>query len=929
MTKNWSQFPPAEPTGEDLANFSVYRLYEKSAIAGYGVLGGCVVTRISADEVAVASGVFTVGGVSKPFAGGNITSIAVATAGYHRYDLIYIDGADLTLKTELGVEEEPDSALDFLENYHPRPAEPTDTDWIILAVVRVTDAGITDSEFGSVVYAQDSIADMRLGPALAVDDVTLQVIDGVASVKAASAHASTHKTGGGDSIKLDEFATPENNTNLNVSATAHGLCPIFPNNATTWLRGDGTYTAVTASSLLLGANCDVGSYKLTALQFESDIATGVGAPFVVVSTAKVTNLNSDTLDGLHDTAFIKAAGTVALTGNWDAGSYQIRAETLKSDIAAGDPPIIVASDTVVPNLNVSKLEGNAASAFAVAAKGVTGGDAHAPATMALSTTSRIVGRKAAGAGAAEECTLSEVLDFVGSAAWGDILYRGTSGWSRLGHGEAGQVLKSGGHDADLAWTDAAEIDIIGVSWDTASNSPALTRIDVDGNTVVRNSAWFDRHPVWGGMKRCTLAVDGTPTFGTNARGDGLTLDGTTGQVMVRIPRCYIKAEKSGTVIKWWISPFPYPGFALHPAFKQRSGQERAQIYLGAYAACLGITPITGVKYLLSKTGEQPFTGEIIIELPFDTGSSAPVVGETLTGASSGKTGIVIGHNVASGAFGTSNAVGKVYLKQPGVATSLFTNPENMQRTGPTTIMATTGTGAALSFTRQLAETYGNAIGSTRWGCENIWSLDLVTLLYLIEYANWNSQSSSVGIGQGVVNKAAGAGFAGENNGALSADSNIAANGTGTGTGTDGLTPIVYRGIENLWGNVWQFIIGLDAVDAAYRILKRDGTGVAACPLTGGNYESSVAAPYTYGADGYASNILFEELTKFLVLANAVAGSSSTYLCDYFWAHRSGQTNILLAGGGWNAGADAGVGCRNAADVSAASYRNVGARVEFS
>ena len=183
-----------------------------------------------------------------------------------------------------------------------------------------------------------------------------------------------------------------------------------------------------------------------------------------------------------------------------------------------------------------------------------------------------------------------------------------------------------------------------------------------------------------------------------------------------------------------------------------------------------------------------------------------------------------------------------------------------------------------------------------------------------------------------MNKAAGVGVAGENNGALSANTNIAANGTGTGTGTDGLTPIVYRGIENPWGNVWQFVIGLDAVDAAYRILKRDGTGVAACPLTGGNYESTVAAPYAYVAgvtpNGYASNILFEELTKYLVLANAVAGSSSTYLCDYFWAHRPGQTNLWLAGGAWGNGPYAGVGYRFANDVSSLSFCNVGARVEF-
>jgi hypothetical protein len=69
----------------------------------------------------------------------------------------------------------------------------------------------------------------------------------------------------------------------------------------------------------------------------------------------------------------------------------------------------------------------------------------------VSATSRILGRKTAGAGDPEECTLSEVLDFIGSAAQGDILYRGASGWARLGAGTAGNVLCTNGAGANPAW----------------------------------------------------------------------------------------------------------------------------------------------------------------------------------------------------------------------------------------------------------------------------------------------------------------------------------------------------------------------------------------------------------------------------------------------------------------------------------------------
>lgn len=69
----------------------------------------------------------------------------------------------------------------------------------------------------------------------------------------------------------------------------------------------------------------------------------------------------------------------------------------------------------------------------------------------VSATARVLGRKTAGSGDPEECTLSDVLDMIGSAAQGDILYRGASGWARLGAGTAGQFLKTAGAGANPTW----------------------------------------------------------------------------------------------------------------------------------------------------------------------------------------------------------------------------------------------------------------------------------------------------------------------------------------------------------------------------------------------------------------------------------------------------------------------------------------------
>ena len=54
---------------------------------------------------------------------------------------------------------------------------------------------------------------------------------------------------------------------------------------------------------------------------------------------------------------ILRGGTVPLTANWDAGSYEIRAETFESDVTTGTAPLTVASTTVVTNLNADAVDG--------------------------------------------------------------------------------------------------------------------------------------------------------------------------------------------------------------------------------------------------------------------------------------------------------------------------------------------------------------------------------------------------------------------------------------------------------------------------------------------------------------------------------------------------------------------------------------------
>lgn len=83
----------------------------------------------------------------------------------------------------------------------------------------------------------------------AYDTVAFSELSGAPSDYTPSTHASSHVSGGSDSIKIDDLAAADDNTDLNVSTSAHGLAPKLSNNSATWLDGTGAYSAPTASEV--------------------------------------------------------------------------------------------------------------------------------------------------------------------------------------------------------------------------------------------------------------------------------------------------------------------------------------------------------------------------------------------------------------------------------------------------------------------------------------------------------------------------------------------------------------------------------------------------------------------------------------------------------------------------------------------------------
>jgi hypothetical protein len=75
-------------------------------------------------------------------------------------------------------------------------------------------------------------------------------------------------------------------------------------------------------------------------------------------------LNADLLDGLEASAFLLKNATVALTSDWDIGAHKITANQFASAIATGTAPLTIVSTTKVSNLNSDLLDGLEGAAYA-------------------------------------------------------------------------------------------------------------------------------------------------------------------------------------------------------------------------------------------------------------------------------------------------------------------------------------------------------------------------------------------------------------------------------------------------------------------------------------------------------------------------------------------------------------------------------------
>ena len=219
--------------------------------------------------------------------------------------------------------------------------------------------------------------------------------------------------------------------------------------------------------------------------------------------------------------------------------------------------------------------------------------------------------------------------------------------------------------------------------------------------------------------------------------------------------------------------------------------------------------------------------------------------------------------------------------------------------------------------RQLAMNRGNG-----WGQRDALATWAVNLLIYTEYANFNSQSV---LSEGILNLDSGSGNQSQNTGHTSSLGNDSGEVVLTelengATGATETYPFSYRGIENWYGNIWEFIDGL--------VIKDDGyyyeSDFSKWNSDGSGYTHIQTSPIT--SDGYIDVIAHYNNFDFSFIGESTSGGSTSYLSDYQWSHDSGEVNIARGGGHWYHGSLGGVGYLRLDSAVGDSPRYISARL---
>jgi len=231
-------------------------------------------------------------------------------------------------------------------------------------------------------------------------------------------------------------------TKLNFGATAYNHGGFFSTGTARYIPPAGETTLIAsayASGLALGSNFFIAIYKNGAVyRFATNNSTDGFVQIVCSDNSSGTDYYEVWVSGQAATGGIFTVPTGNNDGTYFQGFQSVGPvgpqgpAGVDGGISDGDKGDVIVSGTGF----VWTIDNNVVTYAKM---------------QDVSATARLLARKSAGAGDPEEASLSEVLDFIGSATRGDILFRGASAWARLPAGTAGNILTTQGAAADPTW----------------------------------------------------------------------------------------------------------------------------------------------------------------------------------------------------------------------------------------------------------------------------------------------------------------------------------------------------------------------------------------------------------------------------------------------------------------------------------------------
>lgn len=389
---------------------------------------------------------------------------------------------------------------------------------------------------------------------------------------------------------------------------------------------------------------------------------------------------------------------------------------------------------------------------------------------------------------------------------------------------------------------------------------------------------FDDIYPWGFRRVCTLNNEGKVTA---YEGDpDFKRDGSNGHVMVETPLFYQKYVETDDYVEYWIADYYAPGFRLSPRFKQSDGTVLRKIYTGAYKASLVEDMLTSRSGIFPRVEAGRHT--------FRNWAKA-------NGDGFGLTDIAYRCDILFYLFVIEFATLNSQSVMKGLTTFQW-DYTTTEATNNSNTLTLDSNNIAVGFTLKVDNIDRRVVSVDS-------SNNTVTV---------DGEPFTIDSGVTVSSRAW---ICGETDNVKSSSGSMLSN-------TNGKNCCKYRGEENPWGNIWEWVDGCNIKDHQAYVHWNP------TEYTDDEFDS----PYTElsyincTSDGYVKTMGHDENNPYACLPTQMGGASNTYFSDYYYQNAGNKAPLV--GASLSHESFAGLVFWNCSLGFGLSLRSLGARLSY-